>query len=122
MSNERIFDLVGANEALTWLKQELARLQDLGTKGREAMEELDLDYADELTKKIEGILHDIEERGIVLRDTSSILVDFPAVINNMPAYFCWKPDEREIEYWHYLDEGFAGRKRIDGNESVLSPL
>ena len=65
---------------------------------------------------------EIHENGINLRDLREILIDFPAVINNMPAYLCWTPDEVEISHWHYADEGFAGRKDINGSENILSYL
>ncbi|MGH9662602.1 MAG: DUF2203 family protein [Bryobacteraceae bacterium] len=29
-------------------------------------------------------------------------------------YLCWKLGERGISFWHGVDEGFAGRKPIDG--------
>jgi hypothetical protein len=48
------------------------------------------------------------------------LVDFPAVINDRPAYLCWKIDEEDIMYWHYAEEGFRGRKKITGKEEILS--
>jgi hypothetical protein len=25
---------------------------------------------------------------------------------------CWELGEREVEHWHGLEEGFAGRKRL----------
>ncbi|MGH9355093.1 MAG: DUF2203 family protein [Terriglobia bacterium] len=33
------------------------------------------------------------------------------------VYLCWKLGEPGIEYWHGVEEGFAGRKPLDaGNE------
>jgi hypothetical protein len=29
------------------------------------------------------------------------------------VYLCWKLGEKRIQYWHGLDEGFAGRKPLD---------
>jgi hypothetical protein len=28
------------------------------------------------------------------------------------VFLCWKPDEREVEHWHELDETFKDRVRI----------
>ncbi|AKA47929.1 hypothetical protein IX51_01190 [uncultured archaeon] len=122
MAKDFFFDLESAKEVLPWLKEKIARLEELGIRGRKAMEEYDIDSADTFTVEIQEILGQIHGKGIILRDLSEILVDFPAVINNMPSYLCWLPEEEGIEYWHYADEGFAGRKRISGNERILSYL
>ena len=44
------------------------------------------------------------------------------IINDMPAFLCWKGGEEDILYWHYFDEGFSGRKKISGKERILEPL
>ena len=55
----------------------------------------------------------IHELGGVVKDPDTGLVDFPALIEGAEAYLCWQLGEDEIEYWHGLDDGFAGRKPID---------
>jgi hypothetical protein len=50
--------------------------------------------------------------GIVLRDLDRGLVDFPAIRDGEEVYLCWLVDEPEIEHWHELDAGFAGRRRL----------
>ena len=122
MKKDYFFDLKAARETLPWLIARVNELENLGSKGEEAMENFDLDSAESYTLRIQEILAEIQERGIILRDLRQILIDFPAVINNMPAYLCWMPGESEISHWHYADEGFAGRKEITGNENILSYL
>jgi hypothetical protein len=29
---------------------------------------------------------------------------------------CWRVGEAAVEYWHGLDEGYAGRKPVDWDE------
>jgi hypothetical protein len=53
-----------------------------------------------------------EERGIVLRDLDRGLIDFPALHEGREIYLCWIDGERDIEYWHELDAGFAGRQAL----------
>ena len=65
-------------------------------------------------------MKEITRKGIVLRDVDLGLVDFPAIINGSPAYLCWRDDEVDIQYWHYADEGYSGRKRLTGKEDILS--
>lgn len=43
------------------------------------------------------------------------LVDFPAIINGEEVLLCWRSDEDEINYYHGLNDGFAGRKIIPEN-------
>ena len=41
------------------------------------------------------------------------LVDFPALRHGEEVLLCWQVGEREVAYWHGLEEGFAGRKPLD---------
>ena len=58
----------------------------------------------------------IQETGCVVKDLDEGLVDFPSIIGGQEAFLCWKLGEARIEYWHDLEEGFAGRKPIDPEE------
>jgi hypothetical protein len=49
---------------------------------------------------------------IVVRDVPRGLVDFPAVQDGEEVYLCWLVDEPDIGWWHELDAGFAGRRRL----------
>lgn len=122
MPTEPYFDLDTARKALTWLIPKVTRLRELSRKGEVAMTGYDLDSADEFTKKIHRILDEIRKKGIIIRDQEATLFDFPAVINNIPAYLCWSIDEDDIEFWHFADEGFSGRQPITGDENILSYL
>jgi hypothetical protein len=51
--------------------------------------------------------------GIVLRDAGTGLVDFPAQASDGRAYWlCWLPGEDRIGWWHWPEDGFAGRRPI----------
>jgi hypothetical protein len=54
----------------------------------------------------------LAERDIVLRDLDRGLVDFPAVRDGREVYLCWVEGEPDIEFWHDLDAGFAGRQPL----------
>jgi len=32
------------------------------------------------------------------------------------VFLCWEQSEEDIEYWHDLDAGYAGREPISGDE------
>lgn len=62
---------------------------------------------------VRGILAELEQREIVVRDIDRGLIDFPAVIEGREAYLCWELGEDEIAHWHDLEGGFAGRRPLD---------
>jgi hypothetical protein len=54
----------------------------------------------------------LAEREIVLRDLDRGLVDFPAIREGREVYLCWVEGEPDIEFWHELDAGYAGREAL----------
>ena len=67
---------------------------------------------EKVEKQIEGILGDIKEKGIILRNIENGLSDFPSVKEGEDIFYCWTAEETQIEYWHYRYEGYNGRKPI----------
>jgi hypothetical protein len=55
----------------------------------------------------------ILETGCLLKDIDSGLVDFPTLYLGKEVYLCWKLGEKGITFWHYVEDGFRGRKPID---------
>jgi hypothetical protein len=51
--------------------------------------------------------------GGVVKDPDTGLVDFPARIEGVEAFLCWQLGEEQVDYWHGIEEGFAGRKPLD---------
>src|SRR5437867_7665117 len=58
------------------------------------------------------VLTEFEERDIQIKDLERGLVDFPAIIGGKEVFLCWEKDEDDIEFWHDLDSGYAGRERL----------
>jgi hypothetical protein len=54
----------------------------------------------------------LDERGIVLRDIPTGLLDFPALVSGRQAWLCWRLGEERIDFWHDSNEGFAGRRPL----------
>jgi hypothetical protein len=55
----------------------------------------------------------LEAEGIVLRDIEQGLIDFPAKTSAGRAYWlCWVVGEPEVAFWHWPEDGFAGRAPI----------
>jgi hypothetical protein len=58
----------------------------------------------------ERAISDLEAEGIVLRDTTRGLIDFPAQAPSGRGYWlCWLVGEPEVAWWHWPEDGFAGR-------------
>lgn len=64
---------------------------------------------------LKNSLEKIEEIGVLVKDLDVGLVDFPTLYRGEEVYMCWRMDEDNIEHWHGVHEGFAGRKAIDGD-------
>ena len=63
---------------------------------------------------IQKILACFRELDIQIKDLERGLVDFPAIIGGREVFLCWERDENDIEFWHDLDSGYAGRSRLPG--------
>jgi hypothetical protein len=61
---------------------------------------------------LNGILQKFKQREIQLKDLERGLVDFPAMLGGREVFLCWEEDEDDIEYWHDLDTGYAGREKL----------
>ena len=64
------------------------------------------------TREIQDGLEEIQKLGGVPKDLGLGLVDFLHLRNGREVNLCWKHGEREIRYWHGLDEGYAARKPL----------
>lgn len=54
----------------------------------------------------------IDEMGITLRDIDSGLIDFPALVMGRQVWLCWRLGEGDVDWWHELEVGFAGRRPL----------
>ena len=51
--------------------------------------------------------------GILLRDPGRGLVDFPArASTGRPYWLCWLEGEPSVAWWHWVEDGFAGRTPV----------
>jgi len=58
------------------------------------------------------LLLEFARREIQLKSLDRGLVDFPAIIDGREVFLCWEQDEEDVEFWHELDGGYAGRERV----------
>ncbi len=67
--------------------------------------------------KVKDALDQIQATGCIVKDLESGLLDFPAMIRDEEVYLCWRLGEDRIRFYHRQDEGFAGRKPIDPEDT-----
>ncbi len=67
-----------------------------------------------LVNSIDTLIAELEALGCFFKDWNFEigLVDFPATIDDQEVMLCWKSDEPKVEWYHGLEDGFQGRKRI----------
>ena len=61
---------------------------------------------------MQEVLGEFQQRQIQLKDIERGLLDFPAIIGGKEVFLCWEQDEEDIEHWHDLDAGYAGREHL----------
>lgn len=121
----KIFTIQEANALLPSVKVILARIQrahrglaqyrDEARKAAEAAErggggiDRGVAYAGVLTE-MTSQMSELETLGVQLKDFERGLIDFPSLRDGRVVLLCWQMGEGdELEWWHDVDAGFAGR-------------
>lgn len=63
-------------------------------------------------KRLDTLVHKVLETGVLFKDINLGLLDFPALKDGREVYLCWKYGENDIDFWHEIDAGYAGRRPI----------
>jgi hypothetical protein len=123
VSEERRFTRDEANEELAELRERLPRLRRVRQQMIEASERIkDAVAVDgggvaggDWFRHQESLKEDLEylaDRGILLRDPDTGLVDFPADHDGRRVFLCWRLGEDEVAWFHEQNSGFGGRKPL----------
>ena len=78
-----------------------------GNGGNRALSNLVQDF-----EKFDVLVHQIQDTGAQIKDINTGLLDFSALKNGREVYLCWRYGEDDIQYWHEIEAGFAGRQPI----------
>ena len=68
---------------------------------------------DRSAKELRETVERLQDIGCLIKDLDMGLVDFPTLFRGEEVYLCWKLGETGISFWHGVQEGFGGRKKID---------
>ena len=63
--------------------------------------------------RLHELLHQIQDMDIEVKDATIGLIDFVALKDGREVYLCWKYGEEQIQFYHEIEAGFAGRQKID---------
>jgi len=76
-----------------------------GNGGNRALSNLVQDF-----EKLDALIHQIQDAGAQIKDINTGLLDFSALKNGREVFLCWQHGEDDIQYWHEVEAGFAGRR------------
>ena len=62
--------------------------------------------------RLNELMTEIQLTGAELKGVAPLLVDFPADLDGVPVLLCWLEGEGDLAWFHRLDLGFAGRRRL----------
>ena len=126
MQEKRYFTLEEANQCIPELADEIsllkairAELAGLQAEITSLMEVVSSNGGSKHTPALlratahfQEILERIAARGCHLKGLDPGLVDFPHLRDGKEVYLCWRMGEKEIRYWHEIEDGFAGRQLL----------
>lgn len=61
---------------------------------------------------LQSVICEFEDREILIKDVERGLIDLPSLRDGREIFLCWEKDEEDIEHWHELDAGYAGREPL----------
>src|SRR5471032_1768641 len=124
------FTVEQANRTLPLVRKIVEDVVQQHRRWREAILELDLvastaraddprDRAEQLereahslARELDGYQRELEALGIRLKDRRLGLVDFPSEMSGRHVLLCWRLSEPEVQFWHEVDSGYAGRQPL----------
>ena len=118
------YDIDEANARIPHVRELLTQLRDerdalIRLRDRSQEPDADDEERRRIHLRMQGIVDQmqaavvrIDDWSITLRDIQTGLIDFPALVNGRQVCLCWRLGEDEVEWWHELADGFAGRKHL----------
>ena len=123
MTEERVFTAEDADRELDELRARLPRLRDARRRLIASSERITsavqadgggVEGSDwfRAQEELKAELLWLADRGIVLRDPETGLVDFPATIDGRRVFLCWRLGEDRVAWYHEQQTGFTGRRPL----------
>jgi hypothetical protein len=114
-------DMVERRQALVAAQERRASLgAQVVTNGGDLTPSDFAEADDELEQVATGlarVVERIQAEGVLIKDLDRGLLDFPALRGGEEILLCWQLGEEQIEFWHGVEEGFAGRRPLSDLDS-----
>jgi hypothetical protein len=65
-----------------------------------------------IARDIDGFQAELDALDIQLKDRRLGLVDYPSGMGGRTVLLCWRLGEPEVQFWHEVDAGYAGRQPL----------
>jgi len=65
-----------------------------------------------LEARLYADLEHFAAEGVQVKGFAPLLLDFPGERDGVPVLWCWLEGDETIDWYHRLDTGFAGRRRV----------
>ncbi|WP_326568223.1 DUF2203 domain-containing protein [Amycolatopsis rhabdoformis] len=62
--------------------------------------------------RLDELMTIVQRTGAELKGFAPLLVDFPSSLDGDDVLLCWLEGDRELTWYHRVDLGFAGRRRL----------
>jgi len=93
------------------VRADLAELQaDLAATGQSRHG--GLADAKALEARLYADIEQFSDVGAVVKGFAPLLLDLPGERDGEPVLWCWLEGDQDIDWYHRLDTGFAGRRRV----------
>jgi hypothetical protein len=123
VTEERLFTTDEADGELDELRTRLPRLRDARQRLIETSERITsavrvdgggVEGSDwfRAQEELKAELLWLADRGILLRDPETGLVDFPAEMDGRRVFLCWRLGEGRVAWYHEEQTGFSGRQPL----------
>lgn len=102
-------------KAMRQIEEELAVLLAQAMGNGHHLHQRTIGLQKELAEHIQALqelINELNDFGCELKDADMGLIDFLSLRSGREIYLCWHLGEERINYWHYLDTGFAGRQPL----------
>ncbi len=65
-----------------------------------------------LIEAFQSALQQLESLGCLLKDLNQGLMDLYSHREGELVFLCWRLGEERVQFWHHLEDGFAGRQPL----------
>lgn len=114
----RTFTVDEAAELLPDVLERTTRLQavraDLvgATRAHNSGEDVAIPDIKALEANMGELLDGFRAWGLTVQGYAPLLLDFPGTLDDRDVFWCWLENEPAIGWYHRIDHGFMGRRRL----------